>query len=103
MADIRAGQRLTAQALREIFGNVAGIRVGVVTITPVANTVTSETISGLDTPGTLHAAFVTANTTSPAVEEVSASGVSATGLTVNLLRTNTTNTVVWWMHVGYDS
>jgi len=103
MADIRAGQRLTAQALREIFGNVAGIRVGTVSINPVANTITSEQVTGLDTPGTLFAAFVTAFTTSPAVQLVSASSVSATGLTVNLLRTNTTNTVVWWMHVGYDS
>lgn len=103
MADIRAGQRLTAQALREIFGNVAGIRVGTVSINPVANTVTSEQVTGLDTPGTLFAAFVTAFTTSPAVQLVSASGVSATGLTVNLLRSNTTTTVVWWMHVGYDS
>lgn len=103
MADIRAGQRLTAQALREIFGNVAGIRVGTVSINPVANTITSEQVTGLDTPGTLFAAFVTAFTTSPAVQLVSASGVSATGLTVNLLRSNTTTTVVWWMHVGYDS
>ncbi len=103
MADIRAGQRLTAQALREIFGNVAGIRVGMVTINPVANTITSEQVTGLDTPGNLFAAFVTANTTSPAVQEVSASGVSATGLTVNVLRTNTTTTAIWWMHVGYDS
>src|SRR5690606_954173 len=102
MADIRAGQRLTAQALREIFGNVAGIRVGAVTISPVANTITSQQVTGLDTPGNLFAAFVTANTTSPAVQEVSVSGVSATGLTVNVLRTNTTNTVVYWMHIGYD-
>lgn len=103
MADIRAGQRLTAQALREIFGNVAGIRVGTVSINPVANTVTSEQVTGLDTPGNLFAAFVTAFTTSPAVQLVSASAVSATGLTVNLLRSNTTTTIVWWMHVGYDS
>jgi len=99
-----AGQRLTAHALREIFGNVQGITVGVVSITPTPNTVTSEVVSGLTTQGDNFAAFVTANTSVPGiVEMISASGVSASGLTVNVLRTNSTTTFVWWMHVGYSS
>ena len=104
MAGILAGQRLTAHALREIFGNVQGITVGMVSITPTPNTVTSEVVSGLTTQGDNFAAFVTANTSVPGiVEMISASGVSASGLTVNVLRSNSTTTAVWWMHVGYST
>ncbi|WP_395105262.1 hypothetical protein [Actinomadura sp. SCN-SB] len=106
MVQFQAGQRLTAEALNslaEILGNVQGITVGMVTITPVAGVVTSQTVTGLTTPGTNFAAFVTASTGVPGtVEEVSASEVTATQLTVNLMRSNTTNTGVWWVHIGYS-
>ncbi|MGW1064357.1 hypothetical protein ACWD4F_07575 [Streptomyces aureus] len=74
---------------------------GVVTITPVANTPTSVTISGLNVAGTVHRAFVTASSTVPGtVVECTATSVTATGLTVWINRTNTAATSVWYLVVG---
>lgn len=104
MADIRAGQRLTADFLKSIFGNIQGFNVGSVTITPVANVVTTEVVSGLTTQGDNFAAFAVANTTVPGiVAEVAVSNVTATSFNVHVMRSNTTLTAVWWMHVGYSS
>jgi hypothetical protein len=74
---------------------------GVVTITPVANTPTSITVSGLNVPGTIHRAFVTASSAVPGtVAECTATNVTANGLTVWINRANTTNTTVWYLIVG---
>ncbi|MEU4166146.1 hypothetical protein AB0F46_04570 [Streptomyces sp. NPDC026665] len=74
---------------------------GVVTITPVANTPTSVTVSGLNVAGTVHRAFVTASSTVPGtVVECTATSVTATGLTVWINRTNTAATSVWYLIVG---
>lgn len=103
MADIRSGQRLTAEALQSIFGNVQGISVGQITINPVANTVTSGPVSGLTTQGDNFAAFAVANTTVPGiVSEVAVSSVTATSFNVNVLRSNDTTTSLWWIHIGYS-
>ncbi|MCX4761902.1 hypothetical protein OG562_13140 [Streptomyces sp. NBC_01275] len=74
---------------------------GVVTITPVANTPTSVTVSGLNVAGTVHRAFVTASSTVPGtVVECTATSVTAAGLTVWINRTTTTATSVWYLIVG---
>lgn len=74
---------------------------GVVTITPVANTPTSITVSGLNVPGTIHRAFITASSAVPGtIMECTATNVTATGLTVWINRTNATNTAVWYLIVG---
>jgi hypothetical protein len=74
---------------------------GVVTITPVANTPTSVTVSGLNVAGTVFRAFVTASSTVPGtVVECTATSVTATGLTVWINRTTTTATSIWYLIVG---
>ncbi|MER6131910.1 hypothetical protein [Streptomyces sp. NPDC001815] len=74
---------------------------GVVTVTPTANTPTSITVSGLNIPGTIHRAFVTASSTVPGtVVECTATNVTASGLTVWVNRTTATNTTVWYLIVG---
>lgn len=77
---------------------------GMVTISPTANTPTPATITGLNLAGTgsVHA-FATATTAYPGpppggrVVEVSVNGLSPTGLTVWVYRTNNTDTPVRWL------
>ncbi len=73
---------------------------GRVTITPVANTPTSTTVTGLDLKGTGDVmGFCTSVTSVPgtAVQETSVSSVGSTGMTVWIYRTNTTTTDIEWM------
>lgn len=75
-------------------------RFGRVTITPVANTPTSTTVSGLSLQGAGDVlGFCTSVTSVPGtgVLETSVSSVSSTGMTVWIYRTNTTGTDVEWM------
>lgn len=80
-------------------GNMAA---GRVSITPAANTPTSMSVTGLDVKGSDHFGYATALSGVPGttVQEVSVSGVSSTGITVWLYRTNTTTTSVYWQVIG---
>jgi hypothetical protein len=80
------------------------ISMGVVTITPTANTPTSVTLSGGSIKGTNFRAFVTAQTSVPGTQVlgVSVSGVSSAGMTIWLTRTNTNSTSIHWMIIGED-
>lgn len=80
------------------------ISMGVVTITPTANTPTSVTLSGGSIKGTNFRAFVTAQTAAPGTQVlgVSVSGVSSAGMTIWLTRTNTNSTSIHWMIIGED-
>ena len=75
-------------------------RFGKVSITPVANTPTSTTVSGftLAGSGTVHG-YCTPVSSVPGseVQEASVTSVAATGMTVWVYRTNTTATDVHWM------
>ncbi|MFF4504842.1 hypothetical protein [Streptomyces sp. NPDC001401] len=78
---------------------------GKVTITPVANTPTSVTITGLrsgNVRGKTFFAYATASTSVPGtqVTGVGVTAVSSTSLTVWLTRTNTTATTVYWLVLG---
>lgn len=87
---------LTAGKLRG--DNIAG---GSVFITPVANTPTSTTITGLGLPsGLSYVPQVTGNSASAAFQWVTASAPSENGLTITLLRSNTTSTAVYWTLIG---
>jgi hypothetical protein len=81
----------------------ANIATGSVLITPVANTPTSDTVTwtgGKSLPGTVRA-WATAQTTVPnTVLEVTVSGISATGCTATIYRTNTTATTVHVIAIG---
>ncbi|MCX4911927.1 hypothetical protein, partial [Streptomyces sp. NBC_00878] len=79
----------------------SNIVTGSVTITPVANTPTSINVTGLNLSGTVHRAFVTAQSAAPGtVVECSATSVTATGLTIWVNRTNTTNTSIWYLVIA---
>lgn len=80
------------------MGNLAA---GTVSITPVVNTPTSTAVSGFSVTGSL-SCQVTANTTVPgsAVQEVSYSGLSSTGVTIWIYRGTTTSTVISWLVLG---
>ncbi|MER6092460.1 hypothetical protein [Streptomyces bluensis] len=74
---------------------------GSVTITPVANTPTSVNVTGLNLPGTVHRAFLTAQSQVPGtVVECSATNVTSTGLTVWVNRTNNTSTNIWYLVIA---
>lgn len=74
---------------------------GSVSITPVANTPTSVNVTGLNLSGTVHRAFVTAQSAAPGtVVECSATAATATGLTIWVNRTNTTNTNIWYLVIA---
>ncbi|MFJ7297550.1 hypothetical protein [Streptomyces collinus] len=80
-------------------GNVAA---GRLTITPVANTPTSQNVTGLNLAGTNIRVVATAATSVPGtqVTGVGVTNQSATGFTVWVTRTNTTNTVIEWIAYG---
>ncbi|MFD3667191.1 hypothetical protein [Streptomyces sp. NPDC058672] len=80
------------------------VSMGTATITPVANKPTSVTLTGGNIKGTNFRAFVTPNTSVPGktVVGVGVTGVSSSGLTIWVHRTNTTQTQVHWMIVGED-
>ena len=71
---------------------------GTVVITPVANTPTSTTVTGLSVPGSAFRAQCTANTTviGSTVQGVAFSSPSSTSIIIWVYRTNTTNTSVSW-------
>jgi hypothetical protein len=75
---------------------------GSITITPVANTPTSVTLSGLNVAGSTFRGFVTANSVVPGtqVTGVACSSVTSTGMVITLTRTNTTATIVYWEITG---
>ncbi|EFL29396.1 conserved hypothetical protein [Streptomyces himastatinicus ATCC 53653] len=75
---------------------------GSVSITPsAANTPTSVTVNGLNLPGTVHRAFVTAQSQVPGtVLECTATNVNANSLTVWVSRTNTTTTNIWYLVIA---
>lgn len=88
--DLRIGGRLKA-------GNIA---MGLVTITPVANTPTSATVSGLSLAGTGAVIGLCTSVTSlpnTDVLESSISSPTSTGMTVWTYRDNTTDTKVGWL------
>lgn len=82
--------------------NAKSIVTGIINITPsAANTPTSGVVSGLNLPGTVHRAFVTAASQVPGtVNEVTATNVTATGLTVWVSRANTTTTSIWYLVIA---
>jgi hypothetical protein len=75
---------------------------GSVLVTPVANTPTSVTVSGLDVAGTQFVAFVTAMSGVPGstVLEVSALNPTSSSVDVVIYRTNNTQTRVYWQVLG---
>ncbi|MDX2697020.1 fibronectin type III domain-containing protein [Streptomyces ipomoeae] len=76
---------------------------GFATITPVANTPTSLTLTGFGPlTGNAFYGFVTAQTTviGSAVQGVAHTNVTASSITVWVYRTNTTNTNLDWMIIG---
>jgi hypothetical protein len=93
--------------LSRLDGDVAGyfplanIAAGSVSITPVANTATGEAVLwGKTLPGTVRA-WTTAESAVPnTVLETTVSGITSTGATVWLYRTNTTSTTVHWIAIG---
>ncbi|MEU0171594.1 hypothetical protein ABZ214_40140 [Streptomyces iakyrus] len=80
------------------------IAIGTTTITPVPNKPTSVTLTGGLIKGANHRAFVTPVTSVPGdqVLGVGVTGVSASGLTIWLHRSNSTKTSVNWMIMGED-
>lgn len=80
------------------------IAIGTTTITPVPNKPTSVTLTGGHIKGANHRAFVTPVTSAPGekVLGVGVTGVSSSGLTIWLHRTNSTKTLVNWMIMGED-
>lgn len=76
--------------------------VGFATITPVANTPTSVTLTGFDIAGNNFYGFVTAQTSviGSTVQGVAQTAVSGTSITLWVYRTNTTNTNLDWMIIG---
>jgi predicted secreted protein len=73
---------------------------GRVFITPVANTPTSTTVSGLDLKGAGDVVGLCASVTSvpgTSVHETSVSSVGSTGMTIWVYRVNTTGTSIDWM------
>ncbi|MFK0106452.1 hypothetical protein [Streptomyces sp. NPDC091217] len=78
------------------------ISVGTASITPVAGTPTSVTLSGGSISGTSFRGFVTPVTSLPGTQVlgVGCSNVSSAGMTIWLTRTNTTTTGVYWMIIG---
>ncbi|MFG2022681.1 hypothetical protein [Streptomyces sp. NPDC048825] len=95
MAQVRNGDLRISGRLKA--GNIAQ---GYVTITPVANTPTSATVSGLSLAGTGAVIGLCASVTSlpnTDVLESSVSGLSSTGMTVWTYRDNTTDTKVAWL------
>lgn len=95
MTDIRAGDLRISGGIRAgnwKFGNVS--------ITPVANTPTSTTVSGLSLKGAgTIVGLCTPVTTLPGSEvwEACVNSVASTGMTIWLYRTNTSVTYVNWM------
>jgi hypothetical protein len=78
--------------------------VGTTTITPVANVVTSKTITfPQPLEGTNFAAQVTAATSVPGsqVQGVGYNNLTSTGMTIYVLRTNTTNTNISYTAEGF--
>lgn len=78
---------------------VGNIKSGLATITPVANTPTSTTVTGLSLAGTGEVVGLVQPTTSVPGSEVIEGTVSATlstGLTLWIYRTNTTPTGMAW-------
>jgi hypothetical protein len=76
---------------------------GFATVTPVANTPTSVTLSGFGPlKGNNFYGFVTAQTTviGSTVQGVAHTNVTASSITVWVYRTNTTNTNLDWMIIG---
>lgn len=81
----------------------SNLAMGSTSITPfAANTPTSQAVTGLNVSGASFVAFVSAGTSVPGtqVTVVGFSGLSSTGLTLWVTRTNTTATTVHWMVVG---
>lgn len=75
---------------------------GFATITPVANTPTSLTLTGFNVTGNNFYGFVTAQTSviGSTVQGVAHTAVSGTSITLWVYRTNTTNTNLDWMIIG---
>lgn len=95
MADIRPGNLRISGRLK--IGNAA---TGSVNITPVANTPTSATVSGLALAGagTIVGLCTGAHAVPGSeVQETSVSSVSASGMTVWVYRSNTTVTQIDWL------
>lgn len=88
---------------RVLFSNGLLIQWGNVTITPVANTPTSAAIkfgvAYTDAP----AVFTTAYTTVPGTSVLGdgTANITTTGFDAYVTRTNTTNTSVMWLAIGY--
>lgn len=95
MAQIRNGDLRISGRIKA--GNIA---MGLVNITPVANTPTSAAVSGLSLKGTGTVVGLCTSVTSlpnTDVLESSISSVSATGMTVWTYRDNTTGTKIGWL------
>lgn len=88
----------------EVFGIVTegNEQYGQVVITPVANSPTSSTVTGLSVSGTVFYGYASAVTTviGSSVLGVATTSASATQVTVWVYRTNTVNTTVNWIVKG---
>ncbi|MFJ7153270.1 hypothetical protein ACIQVT_34575 [Streptomyces sp. NPDC100445] len=75
---------------------------GSVNITPVANTDTSVTVSGVNIAQLgSYRVLVTANSGFPSqVNSVTVNGITSDGFTVWMNRTNTTTTTIYWLMLG---
>jgi hypothetical protein len=75
---------------------------GSASVTPTPNSPTPITLSGGNIPGNNFYAFVTANTGFPGtvVTGVGFTGVSSSGMTIWVTRTNNQTTTVHWMIIG---
>jgi hypothetical protein len=79
------------------------IAFGKVNITPVANTPTSVTVSGLLVAGTQWFGYAVANTAVPGTQVlgVGIGTVTSDGAVITLTRNNTTVTTIYWLIMGF--
>jgi hypothetical protein len=84
--------------------SVAGMTMGEAVVLGGAG-VRSTPVTGLSTPGTTFQAWAFGVTASPGqiawLGEITTGGVTGTGFTIYLERTNASNITVYWVHVGY--
>lgn len=84
----------------DIYGNIkaGGLDCGKVSITPVADQVTSKTVTFSHTFSSAPNVVATAESAYPnAVSEVTVSNITTTGFTMNLLRTTNVATNIFWI------
>jgi hypothetical protein len=74
---------------------------GYLAITPVADTVTTSAVSFVKAFTATPSITISASTTSTAVKNTSHTGAGTSGFSAGVYRTNTTETGVHWVAMGY--